>query len=203
MRKRRYAAAAVAAVVLLLVYADISSAQLFRRGGRGYYGGYGGRGYGAGYYGGMGYGGYGWGGPGYGYSPIYGPGYAGSYLAPGYVSSGMTVLPGNTTSFYYQPGTQLGAAVSPNAALIDVRVPPDAQVTFDGDATTQTGPNRVFSSPPLEAGKSYHYDVKARWTQNGRPVERTRRVDVRAGQRTTVDFTQDRDRDRNTDRTED
>ncbi|HZY86783.1 MAG TPA: TIGR03000 domain-containing protein [Gemmataceae bacterium] len=207
MRNRWFAAATAAALALLLVAVDSASAQRFGRRGGGGYGGYGGWGnyggynngwgYGSGY-GGMGYGGYGWGNSGY-YRPGYG-GYGNSYFAPGYVSSGTPVLPGNTTSFYYAPGAQLGgagAAADPNAAVIDVRVPADAQVWFDGDATQQRGGDRLFTSPALEPGKNYHYDVKVRWTQNGKPVERTRRVDVRAGQHTTVDFTQDQNQDRN------
>ncbi len=205
--------------------------------GSGYYGGlgygsgyYGGMGYGSGYYGGLGYGGYGWGNYypsttyGYGFSPGYSSpgfapsyGYPGSFYTPGYASSAVTTLPGGTMSLYYQPGAQVGAgygsaASNPNEAVIDLRVPADAQVWFDGDATTQRGPNRVFNSPPLEPGRAYHYDVRAQWTENGRTVNRTRRVDVRAGQRTTVDFTQDQgtnpdvntdsdlNRDRNLDR---
>jgi uncharacterized protein (TIGR03000 family) len=229
MRKRWFVAAAVATLALLLVSADTVSAQRFGRfGGRGgwgggYYGGWGG--YGSGYYGGLGNGwgltNYGWGGAynpytGYrlnyglypnnyyssGFVPSYG--YTGTYYMPGYASSG--VLPGGTTSMYYQPGTQPGAATTdPNAAVIDLQVPADAQVWFDGDATNQRGTNRLFTSPPLGPGKAYHYDVKARWTENGRPVERTRRVDVRAGQHTTVDFTRDQgaDRDRDLNRDQD
>jgi uncharacterized protein (TIGR03000 family) len=181
MRKRWYAAAVVA-VALVLVVADAASAQRRLRGRRsgGYDGGYS---YGPAYYGGGVYSGYG---------PGLMPGYA-------YAPNGVT----DTTSFYYQPGTQPGAAVSGldgRSALIDIRVPPDARVTFDGDATAQTGPDRLFSSPPLDRGRAYHYTVTARWTQDGQPVERTRRVEVRAGQRSTVDFTQDRDRGLNRDR---
>ncbi len=190
--KKRWFAAAVAAVVLVLLVADSASAQRRLRGrrNRGYNNGYVS---GPGYYGGSGYGGYG-----YGLGPVYGPG-----LMPGYVlgTDGMT----STISGYYSPGTPLGAAglgLDSRSALIDIRVPPDAQITFDGDRTAQTGPNRLFSSPPLDRGQAYHYTVKARWTENGRQVDRTRRVEVRAGQRTTVDFTQDRDLNRDRDRTE-
>ncbi len=219
MRKRWYAAAAAAALALLLVSADTASAQRFGRLGR-WGGGWGGWGSGMGYggwgtglgYGGWGYTGYGWGGGGYypytsyryglypgNYSSGIVPSYGytgtyytpGAYYAPGYVTSGGTGLPSGTTSMYYQPGAQAAATTDPNAAVIDLRVPADAQVWFDGDPTNQRGPDRVFTSPALDPGKTYHYDVKARWTENGRPVERTRRVDVRAGQRTTVDFNQD------------
>lgn len=186
MRKRWYAAAVVA-VALVLVVADSASAQRRLRGRRaGYSGGYS---YGPGYYGGWAYGGYG---------PAYGPGFL-----PGYANA-PDVVPG-TVSMYYRPGTQLAAAgpgVDDRLALIEVRVPPDARVTFDGDATAQTGPDRLFSSPPLDRGRAYHYTVTARWTQDGRPVERTRRVEVRAGQRSTVDLTRDQGRDLNRDRIE-
>ena len=53
----------------------------------------------------------------------------------------------------------------------------------------------VVPSPPLSAGQAYHYTVKARWEQNGRQVERTRRVEVRAGQRSRVDFNQEQSED--------
>ncbi len=213
MRKRWYAAAAVVAVALVLLVADSASAQRRLRARRdGSYGGYNNGpiyngGYGPGYYG-AGYGGL--------YGPAYyGTGYGGIVSGPVYGSGLMLglanapIIGTDITSNYYQPGTQLGIAgngVDGRSALIDVRVPPDAQVTFDGDTTSQTGPNRLFSSPPLDRGQAYHYTVTARFTQNGRPVEQTRRVEVRAGQRTTVDFTQgqgqDRDLNRGLNRTE-
>ena len=182
--RKRWLAAAVAAVALVLLVADSASAQRRARLGRrnrGYNGGYV---YGPGGYGGYGYGGYG----GYGMQPMYGQG-----LMPGYVlgPNGIT----NTISGYFSPGQQLGAGlglgVDSRSALIEVRVPPDARVSFDGDGTTQTGTDRLFSSPPLSSGQAYHYTVKARWEQNGRQVERTRRVEVRAGQRSRVDFNQE------------
>jgi uncharacterized protein (TIGR03000 family) len=210
MRKRWYAAAAAAALALLLVSADTASAQRWGRWGGwagGYYGGWRyGPGWGYGYrpgYGGWGYGyapGY-WSGsyyPSYSYTGVYSYPAYGIYSYPTYgmaYGASETAAPTSTTSMYYEPGTQIspagfGRAVDNNAALIEVRVPPVAQVTFDGEATRQQGPDRIFSSPSLEPGKNYHYDVKARWTENGKPMEQTRRVEVRAGQRTTVDFTQ-------------
>jgi uncharacterized protein (TIGR03000 family) len=211
MRKRWYCAAAVVAVALVLLVADSASAQRRLRGRRngGYYGNYnngpmyyGGYGYGPGYYG-AGYGGL--------YGPTYyGTGYggivSGPVYGPGLMMADLTNAPivgTDTTSFYYQPGRRIGIAgsgVDSRSALIEVLVPPDAQVSFDGDTTSQTGPNRLFSSPPLDRGQAYHYTVTARFTQNGRPVEQTRRVEVRAGQRTTVNFLQDQGQDRDLDR---
>jgi uncharacterized protein (TIGR03000 family) len=50
------------------------------------------------------------------------------------------------------------------------------------------GPDRLFRSPSLEPGKTYRYDVTARWTENGKPVEVTRAVNVQAGQRAVLDL---------------
>jgi uncharacterized protein (TIGR03000 family) len=73
-------------------------------------------------------------------------------------------------------------------AYVTVVVPVDAAVFFDGEATSLTGSTRTFVSPPLEQGKKYRYEVKARWTVNGKQVEQTRKVPVTAGARVRVDF---------------
>jgi uncharacterized protein (TIGR03000 family) len=73
-------------------------------------------------------------------------------------------------------------------AQFTLRVPPGAQVWFGGAATTSTGATRVFDSPPLPPGRSYRYQVRVRWQEGGRPVERTRLVTFRAGDQLTLDF---------------
>ena len=83
-----------------------------------------------------------------------------------------------------------GGADADTTATVQVEVPANATLWFDGVQTKQTGARRTFHTPALERGHSYHYDVKARWEQDGKPVERTRRVDVYAGARVTVDFNQ-------------
>ena len=168
----------------------------------GYYGGYRG-----GYYGGYGRG---WGYPGFygrgwgvgiyttpyvsGYSyPAYDYTYPAdvySYAAPDVTT--YDVVPSVQTSSFYPPDTTSAPAATDTAgsATVRVQVPADAEVWFDGAATRQRGEDRVYSTPPLEAGRDYHYDIRARWMENGRPVEETRRVGVRAGQETNVDFMQ-------------
>jgi uncharacterized protein (TIGR03000 family) len=76
----------------------------------------------------------------------------------------------------------------PATAEIEVRVPADAELWFNGAKTRRTGAVRVFESPPLEPGANYTYDVKARWTEDGQEVERTLRVPVAAGVRKSVTF---------------
>lgn len=74
-------------------------------------------------------------------------------------------------------------------AEVEVRVPAGAELWFGGVKTRQTGAVRLFQSPPVEVGQWYGYDVKARWTEDGKEVERTRHVSVTAGARSAVDFT--------------
>jgi len=162
----------------------------------------------------------------YGMSPYYGGSYAaygtpaytgGSYAAYGtpaytggaalYSPSSYATMPQNYVSFYPpnfpQGSPMVGATTSNDQALIEVRCPADAQISFDGEETRQRGSDRLFTSPSLEPGKRYHYDVKARWNQDGRTEEKTRTVHIEAGRRVTVDFLgagSDRDRERMQDR---
>lgn len=170
---------------------------------RGGYGGYGRGGYGYGGYGrGYGYGGYGWGGYGLGlgggyYGGYYGgydggyPYYSDSYYAPGY---GYNSSPLATTSSYYNPDIAAAGYSAPSrndmTATVAVHVPADAKVWFDDSPTQQTGGFRQFATPPLESGKVYHYDIHAQWTDNGKTIDRTQRVEVRAGSLSQADFMQ-------------
>jgi uncharacterized protein (TIGR03000 family) len=108
----------------------------------------------------------------------YGGGYASTTGTPGGYTSGST-----TTQAFYPPGT-----TGDMRALVDVMVPADAQVWFDGESTSQRGTDRLFRSPPLESGQNYSYEVKASWTESGKQVEQTRKVRVRPGERVQVNF---------------
>jgi uncharacterized protein (TIGR03000 family) len=80
--------------------------------------------------------------------------------------------------------------VSPRsqAASITVEVPADAELWFAGTKTMQKGNVRQFVSPPLTPGKDFYYRILARWTDDGRTVEQTRTITVRAGEHLQVDF---------------
>ena len=122
-----------------------------------------------------------------GYAPEYGPPppaapaplpYAGTpELAP---------VPGNGAGDL-APGDQQPPADL--AAHVAVRAPADAEVWFGAGKTRQTGAVREFVSPPLVPGQEYTYEVRARWTEGGREVVQTRRIDVSAGSRKVMDFT--------------
>ncbi len=73
-------------------------------------------------------------------------------------------------------------------ATIIVKVPADAKVFFDDEPTRQIGTLRTFSTPALQPGKEYHYDLKIEVVRGGQVLSRTRQVAVRAGQDTRVDL---------------
>jgi uncharacterized protein (TIGR03000 family) len=68
---------------------------------------------------------------------------------------------------------------------------PDANglLWFDGRRMKATGDVRQFTTPPLEPGREYFYDVLAAWHDKGRLVTDHRRVPVSAGGTTIIDFT--------------
>ena len=83
-----------------------------------------------------------------------------------------------------------GSAVN-RAVLITVSLPANAKIWFDEARTTQTGSLRQFLSPPLTPGHEYVYEVKARWAVDGKEVTRSRRVNVNAGDVTSISFDSD------------
>jgi uncharacterized protein (TIGR03000 family) len=83
---------------------------------------------------------------------------------------------------------QPAAAQTDNRARVNVSVPADAEITFNGAKTTSTGSVRKFQSPPLTPGKQYSYEVQARWIENGKEVTQTQEVQVTAGANLDVRF---------------
>jgi uncharacterized protein (TIGR03000 family) len=75
------------------------------------------------------------------------------------------------------------------SAVVIVRCHPDAELWFDGAQTTQTGPERTFSTPELQPDKEYKYRVKVRWTHEGRAREFARTVPVIPGKTVEADLT--------------
>jgi uncharacterized protein (TIGR03000 family) len=77
---------------------------------------------------------------------------------------------------------------SNTTASVNVRLPADAEVWFDGRKMTISGVVRRFLTPPLEPGDRYSYEVIAQWEENGQTVTRTQRVTVTAGATVDVVF---------------
>jgi uncharacterized protein (TIGR03000 family) len=124
-----------------------------------------------------------------GYDPSVGTTYSGyAGLTPG------SAVPSNATLQARLPDpTGPTNSPPPDAALIEIRVPDEfAEIRFDGEQTSSIGTLRYYVTPVLEAGKSYHYAIKASWKVDGQTVTREQQVAVTAGQTSMVDFTKAR-----------
>lgn len=93
------------------------------------------------------------------------------------------------------PGEEMTAATparlqDPSTALVEVRVPvADAEVWIEGKPSNQKGLVHRFLSPSLASRRDFVYTIRARWVEDGKPVDSERRVTVRAGATVVVDFT--------------
>jgi uncharacterized protein (TIGR03000 family) len=94
---------------------------------------------------------------------------------------------------YTYPPTDYRSYYPPNAAAlpatIELVVPANAQVWFNGQATAQTGTVRRFVTPPLNADNDYSYELKVRWDKDGQPAEESRTITVVAGGFRRLDLT--------------
>jgi uncharacterized protein (TIGR03000 family) len=119
-----------------------------------------------------------------GYPPYAGFGYGFPY------DSG-TVFAAEMTVGGYRP-VDVPAAVTPaiptDRAVLTVRVPTEATVWIQDAQSKQTGAERTFVSPPLEAGREYAYTVKAQWKAGDKEIAQTQTVNVRAGNRGALVF---------------
>jgi uncharacterized protein (TIGR03000 family) len=119
---------------------------------------------------------------GYGYSyPRYSYGY--SYPAPVIVRS--ATWPAVPAQSY----TYIERRDGDNIGRVHVHVPAGAKVWVDGEETKQKGGDRDFMTPPLRPEQEFTYTIKAQWNQDGRNVERTQQVLVKANDTANVDFT--------------
>jgi uncharacterized protein (TIGR03000 family) len=102
--------------------------------------------------------------------------------APAFSSSAPST---RSQAYYYAPGE---ASPANDTVTINVTVPADAKISFDGSTTVQKGKQRQFVSPPLQAGEKYTYDVQANWKQDGREVTQKRRITIHAGDVVNLTF---------------
>jgi uncharacterized protein (TIGR03000 family) len=73
-------------------------------------------------------------------------------------------------------------------ATIEVLTPVNAEIWFDGHKTSQTGARRLFATPVLDKDQGYHYEVRVRRWIDGKPIEESRIVSIRSGERITLAF---------------
>src|SRR5437660_988642 len=132
----------------------------------------------------------------YGRSGVWGPYSGGTYFpgtyggqefaTPGYYYStpGFDTVPNFSrrramTGYqpYYSPwiGQEYGnlgmvngldGSIGNQAALINISVPTNAQISFEGKETVQRGAFRQFITPVLTPGQDFNYTIEVSWTQN-------------------------------------
>jgi uncharacterized protein (TIGR03000 family) len=69
-----------------------------------------------------------------------------------------------------------------------VTLPAEAILKVDGDRTMSTSSYRKFVTPDLEPNKDFYYTLQAEVVTDGRTEVLTKRVMVRAGHLTRVNF---------------
>jgi uncharacterized protein (TIGR03000 family) len=125
--------------------------------------------------------------------PVPGPDYYWDWTAPWrheWVLRPPPPGPAVEVSAEHLPMAALPAEPPPEPVVhFTVEVPAAASVFLEGAQTKQTGTSRQYVSPRLVPGKQYVYEIRARWMENGREVEQTRSMVVKAGDRLTVSFT--------------
>jgi uncharacterized protein (TIGR03000 family) len=104
-----------------------------------------------------------------GYQPNYSP-----WIAQEYGNFGM--IGGADGSTVNQP------------ALINITVPTNAQISFEGKETVQKGAFRQFITPALTSGQDFNYTIEVSWSENGTEVSRSRNVTVHAGDIINLSF---------------
>jgi uncharacterized protein (TIGR03000 family) len=115
----------------------------------------------------------------------------GGYDPWGYHSGGTGATTSGTagasSNLQYYPAESLS---NPLVAGFVVRLnDPSAEIWFENQKSKQQGTVRQYVSANLDPNYIYTFHIRARWTENGQQVEKTRNVDARSGQQVVVDFT--------------
>jgi len=79
-------------------------------------------------------------------------------------------------------------SAQPDRARLIVEVPADAKLYIDEQLMKSTAAIRSFSTPTLEVGQSYYYDVRVEVVRDGKTYEGSKRVVVRAGEKIRASF---------------
>jgi uncharacterized protein (TIGR03000 family) len=82
-----------------------------------------------------------------------------------------------------------GADMASAPAEVVIAAAAGVTIRVNGQVTPRKTEMETFLTPDLQAGRTYAYQVEAEATIDGKPVRKTRRVEVRAGWQTQVDFT--------------
>jgi uncharacterized protein (TIGR03000 family) len=72
------------------------------------------------------------------------------------------------------------AGRSEASAQVEVRLPADAELWFNGTKMKTTGASRWFETPSLKVGPRFSYDARASWKEKGRLVTQSQEISVSA-----------------------
>ncbi len=96
---------------------------------------------------------------------------------------------------FWSPAALPAEEAQKKPVIVEVTVPPGAEVYIDGEKTKSTGPKRRYESPPVappEKGHVLVYTVKAVWKgADGKEVVRQAKVQVTPGKTAFVDLTKE------------
>ena len=114
--------------------------------------------------------------------------YRGGVYVP-YTGNDVTVERAYVSPDYTGTANTEDAALVNSTAMLGILMPTaDAELWFEGVKSDDKGLEREFRTPKIEPNKDYSYDLKARWMENGKEMERVRHVTFRAGEAVMVDF---------------
>src|SRR5262245_19398585 len=74
-------------------------------------------------------------------------------------------------------------------ARLIIDVPAQAKLYIDGQLSKSIAEQRQFSTPPLQSGQTYFYDLAVEVMKDGKPVTEEKRIVVRAGDEIRESFT--------------
>jgi len=90
---------------------------------------------------------------------------------------------------YAPPEKGAAPPAAGQAATVNLLVPTaETEVWIDGRKVEGQGMARQFVSPSLGSGERFTFTFRARWARQGGQMTETRKVDVYAGDRVTVDL---------------
>jgi len=82
----------------------------------------------------------------------------------------------------------IAAAPAADSARVVVDLPADAKLFIDDQPTAQKTGQRNFTTPKLEAGQAYYYELKAEVVRDGKTYTETQTVKFQAGQTAKASF---------------
>ena len=91
----------------------------------------------------------------------------------------------------------------PNRGGVLVSLPHNATLTANDQEVPVPRPDTLFLTPQLDPGRDYYYDFRVRVSRDGRAETRSKRVTVRAGSLTRLNYDEMTPGDRRDDRRDD